>query len=397
MAEPTSGSAVSSASKILTPEFLTLSVSASLFFGAMGALNPVLPKFISEELGGSTVVVGVAVGSFALISLCVRPTLGRLGDRHGARLLLVIGCLAGVVGMLALLLARSPAAAIAARLPHGFAQAAMMTGSTTLAMDLAPAHRRGEAASYILVAFHLGLALGPLLGETARARWGYDVVWVAAAVSMAAGAASAGFLPHRRRDRSGPPSGLLHPAGVVPGAIMGLGMMGFVAVSSFVALYAKEIGVERVAPVFLLNSMVIALVRITAGRLPDRLGPVRSTSVACGLAASGSLIVAIWHAPAGLYSGVALLSAGAALMTPSLVPVAVQNVPEHRRASALATFSMFMDVSVAITGPLFGLIASQVDYRGVFIAGATAAAGALVLVRTMLARKVASWGEPTTT
>ena len=150
---------------LLSREFLILAASTMLFFGAMGAANPVLPRFISDELGASDTMVGLVVGSFAVASLLFRPFLGRLGDHRGARLLMVIGCLAGAVGMLTMLAVTSPVAAIIGRLPHGLAQAAVMTGSTTLAIDLAPVHRRGEAASYILVAFHLGLGIGPLLGE----------------------------------------------------------------------------------------------------------------------------------------------------------------------------------------------------------------------------------------
>jgi MFS family permease len=357
----------------------------------MGSLAPVIPRFMRDELGGSDLVIGLAVGAFAVTSLLARPSLGRLGDQRGARLLIVIGCLVGMLGMLSLLLVTSPNGAIVSRLPQGFAQAALMTGSTTLAMDIAPPERRGEAASYILVAFHLGLALGPLVGEWADKRWSFGTVWVIAAGCMLAGAAVASRLPHRPRTSSGPPTKMLYGPSVMPGVIIALAMMGSISIGSFVALYAKEIGVARVAPVFLLTSLTIALVRIGGGRLPDRLGPIRSTSWACAVAVLGSLALVGFHNRLGLFLGVSLVSGGAALLMPSLVPVVVHNVPENRRGSAMATFSMFLDISVALTGPVFGLIAGATSYRGMFLAGAVTTVLGLIGVRTYLVARVRSW------
>ena len=374
---------------LLSREFLILAASTMLFFGAMGAANPVLPRFISGELGASDAMVGLVVGSFAVASLLFRPFLGRLGDHRGARLLMVIGCLAGAVGMLTMLAVTSPAAAIIGRLPHGLAQAAVMTGSTTLAIDLAPVYRRGEAASYILVAFHLGLGTGPLLGEFVLDRWSYAGVWVVLAMLMVAGACVAMLLPHRGKLHNEPRSALLHRNGFLPGAIIGLAMMGPISLSIFVVLYAEEIGLDRVAPVFLATSATVAIVRIFAGRVPDHLGPLRNTTVACSIAIAGSLVLAAWHSPLGLFVGVVVISVGAALIMPGLVPVAVHGVEDHRRASALATFTMFLDVSVALTGPLFGLIASGIGYRAVFVAGAFTSLIALVMTRLLLPARVA--------
>ena len=83
------------------------------------------------------------------------------------------------------------------------------------------------------------------------------------------------------------------------------------------------------------------------------------------------------------------MSVGAALIMPGLVPVAVHGVEDHRRSSALATFTMFLDVSVALTGPLFGLIASGIGYRAVFVAGAFTSLIALVMTRLLLPARVA--------
>jgi MFS family permease len=383
---------MSSSGRLLSREFLILAGATMLFFGAMGSSNPVLPRFVTDELGASDTMVGVVLGSMAVPSLLARPLLGRLGDERGARLLMIVGCVLGALGMVSLVVVNSIGTALLSRVPFGFAQAAVMTGATALAMDLAPPERRGEAASYILVAFHFGLGLGPLLGEFVLGRSSFDGVWSVLAVLMAVGALVALFLPNRQIGREKPhPSGLLNPAGLLPGVLIALGMMGAISLSVFLVLYADELGVEHVAPLFFAQSLTVALVRIVFGRLPDRVGPVRAFTIAVVLAGTGSALLAAWAEPAGLYVGSVVIAAGGALMMPALVPVSVHGVDEHRRASALATFTMFIDISVALTGPVFGLIASRSGYRAVFIGGAITSATTLLIVRSWLVPTVPRW------
>ena len=104
---------------LLNREFVILSLATACFFVAMGAINPVLPGFVTDELGGSETIVGAVVGSFAIIALVCRPMLGRVGDSHGARLLVISGCLAGAVGMGMFALVESPGTALVARILTG--------------------------------------------------------------------------------------------------------------------------------------------------------------------------------------------------------------------------------------------------------------------------------------
>ena len=50
-----------------------------------------LPQFVEGELGGDTLRVGIAVGAFAVGAVLLRPYAGRLGDRYGRRMLVIIG------------------------------------------------------------------------------------------------------------------------------------------------------------------------------------------------------------------------------------------------------------------------------------------------------------------
>ena len=70
---------------------------------------------------------------------------------------------------------------------------------------------------------------------------------------------------------------------------------------------------------------------------------------------------------------------------PALIPLVVDGVEPQRRSSAMATFTMFIDVAVAVTGYMFGVVADLGGYRATFVAGGVTAVVGLVVLRMALA------------
>jgi MFS family permease len=374
------------APRLLSRDFLIVAASTLLFFAAFAMSIPVLPRYIVEELGQSEAVVGLVFGANALAAVLVRPMIGRIGDRHSRRVLLVGGSVLTAVGMLAHVVADTVTLLVAARLITGAGQAAVMVAATTIALDLAPTTRRGEASSYIMVALQLGLGTGPLLGEFILSRASYDAVWVASAVGALVCLVTA--LGLRREPRRSAPTvraKLIHPAGVRPGVVLGIGAIGFIGYLAFVPLFGQQIGLAQVGPLFLLCSGTIAVVRTLAARVPDRLGPVPGASVALALMALGLLGMAAWRTPVGLYTTTFVMAAGSALLFPSLMLAATSTVPESERARAMATFTVFIDVTGAVGPSVLGLLVVVGGFPGAFAAAGGAALLALALLRGWLA------------
>ncbi|MCB0991484.1 MAG: MFS transporter [Acidimicrobiales bacterium] len=371
--------------RLLTREFLTVAAATSLYFLGMGASNPLLPEYVVDDLGGSESTAGLVVGVFAVSALVTRVGWGRLGGRRGARLLVVCGCVIATVGMAILALTDSVAGAVVARLVLGTSQAALMTGSTVLAIELAPVARRGEASSYILVAFHLGLGLGPVLGEAVHDATSYDAVWWMLGALSLAGAGVGLLLPHRPGDIGDDKPRWVHPKGVAPGLVAAFGVAAYASFSSFLPLYGETIGMDKVAPVFMASSISIAFARVVFGRLPDALGPVTAGTIALGLVVAGVLVAALWASVPGVFVAAVIMAGGMALQTPSMMPVAVDGVSPAQRASAMATFTMFMDLAVALSSPAFGRVVEASSYRTAFLAMAAVSSLGLVLMYTVLA------------
>ncbi|CAN5281470.1 MFS transporter [soil metagenome] len=385
--------------RLITPTFAVIVGSATAYFIAMTMLLPVLPRYVSEELDGNGFQVGMAVGVFAVSAALVRPFVGRLGDRVGRRPLAVAGGIIASLSIAAYGVVPAFAALVFFRLVTGLGEAAFFVGAATAAQDLSPSNRRGEAASFFSVSIYSGLAVGPFLGETLYRSGGAGRVWLVSAGLAALGAVAALWIPASLGRRVGPeivddgPRRFLHPAAVMPGSILLLGLIGFAGFTAFLALHLDGLGIDNAGPFFFLYGAAVLVVRIVGARVPDRLGAIHTATISLSCIAVGMVVIAAVSATVAIYAATLIFSLGMALLFPALFSLAVDRAPEHQRSHAVATFSLFFDVSQGIGAPLLGIfVVLSGTNRAAFIAGAAIAVVGLVMARIRLPRAGASTG-----
>jgi len=78
-------------------------------------------------------------------------------------------------------------------------------------------------------------------------------------------------------------------------------------------------------------------------------------------------------------AGTFLTGAGFSLVFPALGVVAVKAVPQQNQGSALATYTVFMDLSLGVTGPLAGLAMAYAGVSVIYLAAAALVFIALIL------------------
>ena len=374
--------------RLVTPEFATLMLTASIYFFAIGAINGLLPKFVVDELSGTEATAGFVMGSAAFSALLTRIWFGRIADRDGARRILVMGAVSGSVGFLLLAASGSIVSAVVSRLVLGASGAAMVTGATMLGIQLAPETRRSQAAAFVLVSFHAGMGLGPMVAEWAIAATSYAWVWTGAAAVSGLSGVVAMFLSYRPGDPDAEPSPIIHRSALLPGMVTFFGVFVFNGFLTFLPLYAREVGMEDAGVAFLVASITMVIVRGLLGRVPDIIGPIRAGTGALALTVGAAVFVSLWATPTGVIIGAGLISAGLALQSPSFIALAVDRVSDRERGSAMATFTAFYDIAGAIIGPMLGLIVAGVGYRAAFLTTAAMAAIGLVLLRLVVAPRL---------
>ncbi|MDQ3385268.1 MAG: MFS transporter, partial [Actinomycetota bacterium] len=367
--------------RLVTAPFALVTGAALAYFVAIGTLTPVLPLYVEGPLGGGDVAVGVSVGAFSLAAALLRPLIGRIGDQRGRRVLVIGGALIVGVSVAGYGLASSLPLLIAMRLLTGVGEAALFVGAATAIQDLAPDSRRGEAASYFSVAIYGGLALGPALGEWVLGEDRFASVWALAVASCVVAAVLAWWTPIGEIGAPSGPRRLLHPAALVPGSVLGLSLIGFAGFSTFVPLYVSDIGLGGSSQVFALYAGAVLAVRIFGARIPDVVGPVRTASTALVCLAAGLAIMAAWQVPLGLYVGTIVFAGGSSLLFPALNVLVIDAAPATERSAAVATFSIFFDLSQGVGALVLGVVVAGGGEPAAFAVGALLCIVALAVLR----------------
>jgi MFS family permease len=383
--------------RLITRPFVVVTLSGLAFFMYIGTLLPLIPLFIEGPLGGGEFSVGLNVAVFAAAAIVARPFIGRLANRYGRRAVMIGGALIAASGGFGISQVDSVLPLLGFRTLTGVGEAAMFVGAATLIADLSPRDRRAEGASYFSVAVFTGLGLGPVLGEALLNDTEFERTFIVGGAFAVLAAAIACFAPAfvvspdaQTGNGSGPVDsaarrGLaryIHPAAVLPGLVLALGVGGLTTFFLFVPEYSRELGLGSSGGLFLLYAVMSLLIRIFGATLPERLGPRRMVTVALLAFAIGLAAVAAIDAVWVLWFAAALIGIGAAFNYPSLNALTVNRVSDGDRALAISSFTMFFEIGSAFSGLTIGALGEVVGKQSAFYGGvAMVLAGLFVLRR----------------
>lgn len=355
---------------------------------AVGAVLPVLPRYVDGPLGAGKIAVGVVIGAYAITGLLLRPFAGRFADRRGRKPAVLAGSLLMAVGGFLYLLPLGVGGLLAARLVLGAGEGTVFTAGSAWIVDLAPPERRGRVIGLYGLAVWAGLSIGPLFGELIQHHGGYTPVWIFAGTMPLLGALIATRVP----DPFQPGKWLEHEhhsliarEAVVPGAALALGSIGYAALATFVVLHLDDRGVGHGALVFGAFATMVVLTRLVGGDLPDRIGPARVATAAALAEAAGLATIAFAHSLPVAIAGALAMGAAFSLLYPSLSLIVVNQVSEARRGAALGTFTAFFDAGVGFGAPLAGAAAALSSYEGSFLLAAAIALGSAALIAVAVA------------
>ena len=404
---PSSDAFVAPDDRLITRPFVVVTLSAFAFFMYIGTLVPLVPLFIEGPIKGGEFGLGLNAAIFAVAAVLARPALGRLADRYGRRSVIVAGALVAAAGGMSMSQVDTLGPLLVLRALTGIGEAAVFVGSATLIADLSPRDRRAEGASYFSVAVFTGLGVGPVFSEWLLDDVRFERTFIAAGAFALVAAFIAIFAPSRvispddhdgasmdSGRRAAPPvmelaeSGFfkfIHPAAIGPGAVLALGVGGLTTFFLFAPEYARDVGLSNSGTLFLVYAVVSLVIRMFGAKLPERLGPRRSVTIAL-LAMSMGLVVfsAVPHVWA-LWVGAAFIGLGAAFNYPALMALTVNNAGDSERASAISSFTMFFEIGSACSGLLVGGFAQLVGKQIGFLGGVAFCLVGLWVLRTIVA------------
>ncbi len=365
-----------------------LPMFGGIFFSLLGigASLATVPFYVLRSLHGGNVEAGVAVAALSVAVVVARPVAGRLGDRHGYKVVMLAGTALCILAGLAYYGARDIGVLIVVRVLHGAGEGSVYTGGAAWLVSLCPAERRGRIVGLYGICMWLGITIGTLAGTVAMRVAGFDAVWGFCAVAAVAGLLSVAIKPAPARTRAaGVRSSLLPAAAVGPGFSVSLAALGYAALAAFVSLHMLAHGVANGIAGFDAFGFTYIGVRLFIGNVPDRFGPRQVAFWSAIVEAAGLVIVALAANLVTVIIGGLVMGAGLSLLFPALALIVINGAPDSQRGAALGAFTSFWDLGIAVGAPASGLIASLTNYTDIYyVMAACAVVSALLAAPDML-------------
>jgi len=368
--------------------FYLVMASTFLFFFSMNLLITPLPLYI-KEVGGGPSQIGLVMGMSALTALFSRPLVGRLVDTWGRKPMMMIGSAIFILGPLFYILARSVPSLSLVRMFCGMGIAAFTTAYATLASELVPPPRRGEALGLATVAPPLSIMLAPPLGGALLPRLDFSLLFLVSAVVATLSLLVA--VPIRETARTANPQkapGFLDTLSErcvwVPCLLTLAVGLTYGSLFNFLPLFGVERGIANVGLFFTAYGLITITTQMSLGRLSDRVGRIT-------VIIPGTVLLALALAGLKVVGGVELLIVVAILyglglsgMWTAMMALVVDGAPLEVRGTAIGLLYASFDLGIGLGGVAIGPVAGTIGYGGMYLLlGLIALAGVAVFAGLM--------------
>ena len=367
------------------PRDFYLVTAANFVFFLNFASFFLLPLHLTA-LGATERTIGYVMGTGGFAGLCVLPFLGVLLDRVNRRIFVTAGALSMALASFAYVFVSDVGPLLfLLRVVQGVSFTSAFVTASTLAADLAPVERRGQALGIFGISALLTHAIAPSLGETIARSYGFATLFVAAGVlGLTASALTLAVHAPRKTSAhaavvSGEASLARHPVLRLTAAAMVACGMGFGAVLTYVPIFVHAIGLPRVSPFFLAYTVAAVGVRVAFGALSDRIGRRQVLLPAMTVLAFAILALGAIHGVVGLVLVGLAFGAGQGITYPTANALMVDHSRPGNLGRVQTLFAGSFSVGVAASAFAFGGLIERVGYPAMF-----AAASACVLIGVTL-------------
>jgi len=374
-------------------------VSLVTFIGFLDThlLIPVMALY-AYDLGASVGIVGLVIGLYSIVNTPANIFFGRLVDRVGFKLPLMVGLVGDAVGMLLYSLCRLPVHLALVRVFHGITGGLVGPSTMSAISGQAGETRRGR----VMAVYGMSLAAATLVGYglsgIIASRLGYKVVFWVGGGLLVLGALLSLLLPGRHTEMSVKVSAywggwqkvtaLLRKRGLIsPYCAVFAQYFSFGGVVTLLPLYVRELGMEafHVGIMLAAFAVMFIILQVPMGTLSDRMGRLGLTALGLALGVVAVVLMPVVSAFPLLMVVMALYGAAYGVIFPSISAAVIDRTVIEERGLATGIFHALLTAGVAIGAPVMGWVGGLLGVR----LGLIVSAGALVLafIVTLLVRK----------
>ncbi|WP_082036031.1 MFS transporter [Pedobacter lusitanus] len=347
-----------------------------LGYFTIGLSLAVLPVFIHHQLGYSPMIAGIVISLQYVTTFLFRGYAGNIVDKKGPKPAVLIGmggfALSGILLFVAYHLQNIPALSLGVlvltRFMTGFGEGLIGASPVNWAIIAVGDQHTGKAISFNGIASYGALAVGAPLGVILHNAYGIGSIGLLIIVVGVTGFFYARSQKALKGNNKEPRKPFLQVLKTVSpyGICLALGGLGFGTISTFITLYYSSLNWTGAVLCLSVFSVLFIVGRLIFGRSIETYGGMK-TAIAClAMESTGLLILSLATNPHVALIGAGIAGLGFSLIFPALGVEAVKRVPASNQGAALGGYGLFIDLSLGLTGPLVGGVASHFGMLYIF-------------------------------
>ena len=353
-------------------------ISAVTFVGFLDThlLIPVMALY-AEELGAGVGTVGLIIGLYSIVNTPANILFGRLVDRFGYKLLLVIGLLGDAAGMFLYSLCRLPVHLILVRIIHGITGGIVGPSTMSAASYLGGESRQGRVMAFYGMSIASATLVGYGLSGVLSSSFDYDVVFYVGAGLLVMGVFLSLWLPGKRYqspDNQAEISGggwsqigtLFKRKGLVsPYCTIFAQYFTFGSLVTLLPLYVKNLGMDSFHVGMLLASFAVMfiIVQLPVSRLSDRFGRLWLSIVGLILGVLALVLIPSVTSFTGLVFLMLVYGAAFGAIFPSISAMVAENTSTGERGMATGIFHALLTAGVAVGALVAGYAGDAIGVK----------------------------------
>ncbi|MEM2975901.1 MAG: MFS transporter, partial [Candidatus Bathyarchaeia archaeon] len=137
-------------------------VQASLYY-AYGTAEFFLAGYLPEVAGLDKFSTGIILTSIIVVAIFARPYMGRISDKIGRRIPIVLGCMVSAVPLFAVLFTANFYVLLLLAMVYGFGLATVTASTPALISELTPKELVGTSMGFLDTIMDVGQTVGPII------------------------------------------------------------------------------------------------------------------------------------------------------------------------------------------------------------------------------------------
>ncbi len=379
----------------------TLLVSTLIGTMDSNALIPVIAVY-AGLLGADLWMTGLIVAMYSIVHIPANIILGRLADKIGRKIPLMIGLSLDAISVFLYSLAQNPVHLLMVRAAHGLGGGFVGPSTMALAAGMAPKERKGRMMALYGIAIAFSVLIGFMLSGVVMSRFehdvmlGYDILFYVLSASLIVAVGFALFVKESedfkrmktdfREDLRNFLEILKRKLAMASYLSVFFLLFALGAFTVLAPLYMRQFGMTtvNVATGFSAFAVMSIIVHYPSGWLSDRIGTKVPVTFGFLTVALSLFLIPFFSDLPALISVMALFGVGHGLLFPSASAMVAHGSVREERGLATGIFYAMLVAGVAIGAPVAGFMASVFTIEiGIWISGIVVLVGLPAVLRLL--------------